>query len=63
LVFLARAAFFLAAGFGVADLLDPLRPLKIVSQPSEYFFVEPACVTVTVNDSSLKARPAKIWNA
>jgi hypothetical protein len=53
----------LAAGFGVADLLDPLRPLKIVSQPSEYFFVEPACVTVTVNDSSLKARPAKIWNA
>ena len=48
LAFLALAAFFLAAGFEVAGLLDPLRPLKIVSQPSEYFFVEPVWVTVMV---------------
>jgi hypothetical protein len=42
LAFFLGAAFFLAAGF-----FAPFLPLKIVSQPDEYFFVEPACVTVT----------------
>jgi hypothetical protein len=45
--FFRDAACFLPAAWLAVAFFAPLLPLKIVSQPAEYFFVEPTCVTVT----------------